>query len=181
MTALLEHLESVRSAGRKIFVPYLMAGVPDPETFTALLSLEEADAIEVGLPFSDPLMDGPVIAAAGERAIADGIGPLDAIDLVAGAPKAGPLRLVMTYYNPIHHLGEEEFCGRLVAAGISGLIVPDLPGRGVGLPHGACRRARACLGTSGCSHLVGRASAKDRRDRDRVRLRRFDHGGHRGS
>ena len=127
MTALLEHLESVRSAGRKIFVPYLMAGVPDPETFTALLSLEEADAIEVGLPFSDPLMDGPVIAAAGERAIADGIGPLDAIDLVAGAPKAGPLRLVMTYYNPIHHLGEEEFCGRLVAAGISGLIVPDLP------------------------------------------------------
>ena len=127
MTALLEHLESVRSSGRKIFVPYLMAGVPDPETFTALLSLEEADAIEIGLPFSDPLMDGPVIAAAGERAIADGIGPLDAIDLVAGAPKAGPLRLAMTYYNPIHHLGEEEFCGRLAAAGVSGLIVPDLP------------------------------------------------------
>lgn len=126
MTALLQHLEAVRSAGRKIFVPYLMAGIPDRATFSDLLASDQADAIEVGLPFSDPLMDGPVIAEAGERAIAGGIGPLDAIDLVAQAP-AGPPRLVMTYYNPIHHLGEDEFCRRVATGGIAGLIVPDLP------------------------------------------------------
>ena len=126
MTALLQHLEAVRSAGRKIFVPYLMAGIPDRATFSDLLAADQADAIEVGLPFSDPLMDGPVIAEAGERAIAGGIGPLDAIDLVAHAP-AGPPKLVMTYYNPIHHLGEDEFCRRVAAAGVTGLIVPDLP------------------------------------------------------
>jgi tryptophan synthase alpha chain len=109
-----------------LLVPYVMGGIPDrigfPDVLTAVS--EHADVVEVGLPFSDPLMDGPVIAAAGERAIAAGVGPLDVLDLTE---KTGASLLAMTYYNPIHAIGEEDFCKRANAAGISGLIVPDLP------------------------------------------------------
>jgi tryptophan synthase alpha chain len=105
-----------------------MGAIPDRVSFPdALRAVERyADVVEVGLPFSDPLMDGPVIAAAGERAIAAGIGPLDALDLASEVAASKP-RVAMTYYNPIHHLGEEEFCTRAAASGFSGLIVPDLP------------------------------------------------------
>jgi tryptophan synthase alpha chain len=103
-----------------------MGGIPDRLGFPDVLAAvsKHADAVEVGLPFSDPLMDGPVIAAAGERAIAGGVGPLDVLDLIDEA--SAPL-LAMTYYNPIHAIGEDDFCKRASAAGIGGLIVPDLP------------------------------------------------------
>ncbi len=129
MTRLLEHLQTRRAAGRKLLVPYLMAGVPEPGAFAEALAAVSgsADAIEVGLPFSDPLMDGPVIASAGERALRNGIGPRAALDLVKDVPDGETPRVVMTYYNPIHRVGEAEFCRRAVAAGITGLIVPDLP------------------------------------------------------
>lgn len=128
MTPLLDHLSARRDQGRKLLVPYVMAGEPDRPGFPAALEAvsEHADAVEVGLPYSDPLMDGPVIAAAGERSIAAGIGPLEALELVAEVPGDTP-RLVMTYYNPIHRVGETEFCRRAVKAGIAGLIVPDIP------------------------------------------------------
>lgn len=126
-TGLLEHLEARRAAG-KLLVPYLMAGIPDELGFRRALQelAGPADAIEVGLPFSDPLMDGPVIAAAGERALRAGIGPRAALDLVAEVATGAP-RVVMTYYNPIHRLGEAHFCRAAADAGLSGLIVPDLP------------------------------------------------------
>ncbi|MBW3594655.1 MAG: tryptophan synthase subunit alpha [Actinobacteria bacterium] len=126
MTDLRAHLEAATRSGRKLLVPYVMGGIPDRVGFPSVVEAvsEYADAVEVGLPFSDPLMDGPVIAAAGERAIAGGVGPLDVLDLLART--ATPL-LAMTYYNPIHSVGEGDFCARAVAAGISGLIVPDLP------------------------------------------------------
>lgn len=129
MTALLEHLGARRAAGRKLVIPYLMAGIPDAAGFQrALVELAPlADAIEVGLPFSDPLMDGPVIAAAGERALRAGIGPRDALDLIGRIPSGDAPRVVMTYYNPIHRAGESEFCRAAVAAGAVGLVVPDLP------------------------------------------------------
>jgi tryptophan synthase alpha chain len=103
-----------------------MGGIPDRIGFPDVLAAvsEHADAVEVGLPFSDPLMDGPVIAAAGERAIAGGVGPLDVLDLI---DEASASLLAMTYYNPIHAIGEDDFCKRASAAGIGGLIVPDLP------------------------------------------------------
>lgn len=128
MTALLDELQAARAAGRKLLAPYLMSGIPDKGSFPAALTAVErhADVVEVGLPYSDPLMDGPVIAAAGERVIASGIGPLEALDM-AGAVDATKPRVAMTYYNPIHHLGEPEFCKRAASAGFSGLIVPDLP------------------------------------------------------
>ena len=128
MTGLLTHLESLRSAGRKLLVPYLMGGFPQADSYPEALRAvaEHADAVEVGLPYSDPLMDGPVIASAGERVIRDGVGPVRVLDLTGEIDTRVP-RIVMTYYNPIHHMGETEFCRRAAGAGFSGLIVPDLP------------------------------------------------------
>jgi tryptophan synthase alpha chain len=128
MTELRAHLESLRSSGRKLLVPYVMGGFPQPDAFPQALTAtaEHADAVEVGLPYSDPLMDGPVIASAGERVIRDGFGPVEVLELAGGIETRVP-RVAMTYYNPIHRLGEAEFCRRAVKAGMTGLIVPDLP------------------------------------------------------
>jgi tryptophan synthase alpha chain len=128
LTSLRKHLERLRSSGRKALVPYLVGGIPDRDSWPAALEAisVEADAIEVGLPYSDPLMDGPVIAAAGERAIRAGVGPLDALALAGQCPAHVP-RVAMTYYNPVHRVGEEEFCERAARASFSGLIVPDIP------------------------------------------------------
>lgn len=128
-TSLLEHLAGRRHSGRKLLVPYLMAGIPDAAGFAECVAevAPLADAIEVGLPFSDPLMDGPVIASAGERALRSGVGPRAALQLVGQAREVSAPRIVMTYYNPIHRMGEAAFCSAAAAAGVGGLIVPDLP------------------------------------------------------
>jgi tryptophan synthase alpha chain len=139
MTSLLDHLRARAENGRKLLAPYLMAGIPDrvawPDAVHAIG--EHADVVEIGLPYSDPLMDGPVIAAAGERVIRAGISPLVALDMSAELP-ASPPRVAMTYYNPIHRCGEDAFCARATAAGFRGLIVPDLP-----LEESVSLRARA--------------------------------------
>ena len=128
MTTLREHLSARRAAGRKLLVPYVMAGVPDRDRFAAVLEAVSggADAVEVGVPYSDPVMDGPVIASAGEAALRAGVRPRDALDLARAAPGAPP-RVVMTYYNPVHRIGEDEFCRAAAARGVAGLVVPDLP------------------------------------------------------
>ncbi|MDQ3964777.1 MAG: tryptophan synthase subunit alpha [Actinomycetota bacterium] len=128
MTRLLEHFRARLNGGRKLLVPYLMAGIPEPTAYPdALRALaEHSDAVEVGLPYSDPLMDGPVIAAAGERALRAGMGPIDALRETAEIRLEVP-RVAMTYYNPIHRMGEQEFCTLAADAGFAGLIVPDLP------------------------------------------------------
>jgi tryptophan synthase alpha chain len=128
VTELLTHLESLRSAGRKLLVPYLMGGWPQADAYPEALRAvaAHADAVEVGLPYSDPLMDGPVIASAGQRVISHGLGPVRVLELGVEIDTRVP-RVVMTYYNPIHRLGEGEFCRRAAEAGWSGLIVPDLP------------------------------------------------------
>ncbi|HEV2757097.1 MAG TPA: tryptophan synthase subunit alpha [Actinomycetota bacterium] len=128
MSPLRAHLDALIRDGRKLLVPYLMAGIPDRASFPDALAAvsESADAVELGLPFSDPLMDGPVIAEAAQRALRGGLGPVDALE-AAGPGDGGPPRVAMTYYNPIHRTGEREFCERAAAAGIAGLIVPDLP------------------------------------------------------
>lgn len=128
MTVLRDHLQARVEAGAKLLVPYVMAGFPDPASFAAVAAAasEAGDAIEIGLPYSDPLVDGPVIAAAAEQALAAGVTPLRGLELGAPPPGAAP-RAVMTYYNPIYRCGEEEFCRRVAAAGYAGLIVPDIP------------------------------------------------------
>ena len=158
MTALLEHLEQARSSGRKLLVPYLVAGIPDRVAFPdAVAALERhADALEIGLPYSDPLMDGPVIAHAAERALRDGVGPIEALDIAGAVPPTIP-RLAMTYYNPIHRVGEQDFCRRAAAAGFAGLIVPDLPHE----ESGPLRAAAAAEGLAWVP-LVAPTSSPDR-------------------
>jgi tryptophan synthase alpha chain len=128
VTELRDRLEQARTGGRKLLVPYLTAGIPEPDAFAPAFAAvaAQADAVEIGVPYSDPIMDGPVIARASQRAINAGVGPLDALDLATKASSTVPI-VAMTYYNPVHRIGEEEFCARLAKAGIDGLIVPDLP------------------------------------------------------
>ena len=128
MTRLLDHLRARQADGRKLLVPYVMAGLPQPDTFAATVAAvaRDADALEIGLPYSDPLMDGPVIASAAERALQLGVGPLSSLEMI-GHVEGGVPRVVMTYYNPIHRIGESEFAKRLLDARVDGVIVPDLP------------------------------------------------------
>lgn len=122
---------ALRRRSRKALVIYLMAGDPDT-AFTARLvpKLAEAgaDIVELGFPFSDPVADGPVIQAAGSRAIANLSALPDFFALVREIRSATPLPLVcMTYYNPLFRHGDAEFFADALAAGLDGVIVPDLP------------------------------------------------------
>ncbi|HEV8624706.1 MAG TPA: tryptophan synthase subunit alpha [Acidimicrobiia bacterium] len=121
------HLRAQRGAGRKLLVPYVTGGLG-----TAWLDVVRAvadagaDAIEVGIPFSDPVMDGRIIQEASRRAIEIGATPAGIISDLAKVDIDVPL-VVMTYYNPVQHLGHARFAASLVASGIDGAIIPDLP------------------------------------------------------
>jgi tryptophan synthase alpha chain len=114
---------------RAALIGYLPAGFPDKDTaIKAAVAMAEAgaDLIEVGLPYSDPLMDGPVIADAVYRALCNGTRIADVLDTVAAIAGAGTPALVMTYWNPIDAYGVEAFARDLANAGGAGLITPDL-------------------------------------------------------
>ena len=115
-----------RAAGRKLLVPYLTGGLPGWEHAVRAAAAAGADAIEIGIPFSDPVMDGPVIQEASQKALDAGATPVsilhEARELEVGIPLA-----VMLYYNTIHHAGHHRFAEQLAAAGIVAAIVPDLP------------------------------------------------------
>jgi tryptophan synthase alpha chain len=118
--------------GRAAFMPYQMLGHPTPELspqILAALAASGADLFELGLPFSDPLADGPVIQAAGQAALDQGITVDRCLALVAGLRKAIPERAfcLMGYVNPILAHGVERFVREAAEAGVDGLIVPDLP------------------------------------------------------
>jgi tryptophan synthase alpha chain len=121
------HLRAQRDAGRKLLVPYVTGGLGKdwPEVVRAFADAG-ADAIEIGIPFSDPVMDGPTIQEASERALDDGanLGAiLDALrDIDAGIPL-----VVMTYVNLVFHSGYERFASEATAANVAGVILPDLP------------------------------------------------------
>jgi len=121
--------EKAAAEDRAALVGYLPAAFPDKQTaIKAALAMVEAgaDIIEVGLPYSDPLMDGPVIADAVYQALKGGAKIADTFDLVAAVADAGAAPLVMTYWNPVDHHGVDAFCRDLVNAGGAGLITPDL-------------------------------------------------------
>ncbi|MBI4932483.1 MAG: tryptophan synthase subunit alpha [Actinobacteria bacterium] len=115
-----------RAAGRKLLVPYLTGGLAGWQDAVRAAAAAGADAIEIGIPFSDPVMDGPVIQQASQMALEQGATPVsilqEARDLDVGIPLA-----VMTYYNTVHHAGHERFAAQLLGAGIVACIVPDLP------------------------------------------------------
>lgn len=111
-------------------IAYLMAGDPDLSTSERLALAcvrGGANILELGIPFSDPIADGPTIQAAGQRALKAGTRPGDVLDLAARLRRATEVPLVlMTYLNPVLSMGLEPFADRAAAAGVDGLIVPDL-------------------------------------------------------
>ncbi len=119
-------LDERRAGGRKLLIPYVMAGQCE-DWLDVLRAIAEAgaDAIEVGLPFSDPILDGPVIQQAALTSLERGTTPAGALAQLAGADIGVPL-VVMTYYNLIFRGGLERMAGRLREAGVSGVILPDL-------------------------------------------------------
>jgi len=115
-----------REQGRKLLVPYITGGYPCWQDAIRACAANGADAVEIGIPFSDPVMDGPVIQQASQIALDAGATPPAILDEVPGLDVDIPLA-VMTYYNLVHHDGHRRFAHRLVAAGVSGCILPDLP------------------------------------------------------
>lgn len=126
MGRLEDHLRAQRAAGRKLLAPYITGGYPGWEDAVRAAVANGADTIELGIPFSDPVMDGPVIQHASEVALRAGATPPAVLDAAAALDVEIPLT-VMTYYNLVHHDGHERFAGRLAHAGIAGAILPDLP------------------------------------------------------
>ncbi len=125
-------LESLKKSGRKALIPYITAGDPHPSLTVPLLqALAEsgADVIELGVPFSDPMADGPVIQRAGERALKHGVGLSSVLKMVQEFRKVDaktPI-VLMGYANPIEAMGVENFVGAAKVAGVDGVIVVDYP------------------------------------------------------
>jgi len=126
-----EKFKSLRAAGKKALVAYLTAGDPSLDiTAQLVLAFEKngADIVELGVPFSDPLADGPTIQAASARALQKGVTLQKILDCVAQVRQSSQIPLaLMTYYNPVFHFGETAFVQAAHDAGVDGVIIPDLP------------------------------------------------------
>ncbi|MEA5510341.1 tryptophan synthase subunit alpha [Crocosphaera sp. UHCC 0190] len=131
MTSVSECFQSLRDRGQCALIPFITAGDPDLETTAKALRLLDAsgaDIIELGVPYSDPLADGPVIQAAATRALGRGVTLEDVLTLVKDVqPDIKAPIILFTYYNPIFYRGIEAFLQQIKAAGVQGLVVPDLP------------------------------------------------------
>lgn len=123
--------KKLQKEGKKAFIPYIMAGDPDLERTKDIVRLFEecgADIVELGVPFSDPLADGPTIQRASERALRNGVTLRNVIALVKGFGQEIKIPIIlMTYYNPVFKYGIELFISDAREAGIDGVIIPDLP------------------------------------------------------
>jgi len=131
MTTLQQAIEQTKIAGNKAFVPYIMAGDGGLGTLKpTILKLQQmgVTAIEVGIPFTDPVADGPTIEQAGERALVEGVTLRKVLEALASFKEDIQVPLVvMTYFNPVLAFGLEAFAKACVAGGVKGLIVPDVP------------------------------------------------------
>jgi len=123
--------ETLRQKNQCALIPFITAGDPDLETTAKALQVLDdngADAIELGVPYSDPLADGPVIQAAATRALQRGTRLDDVLEMVAKvSPNLRSPIILFTYYNPILYRGIETFLQQIKSAGVQGLVVPDLP------------------------------------------------------
>ena len=132
MSRIAARFAALKSQGRGALIPFLEAWDPDQATSMALLrGMPEAgaDLIEIGMPFTDPMADGPIIQAAGKRGLAAGVkvaGVLDMVRAFREADEATPV-VLMGYLNPILSYGPERFCADAARAGVDGLIIVDLP------------------------------------------------------
>jgi tryptophan synthase alpha chain len=176
--------ETVRQEGRAALMPYLMGGFPDQETATAVAAAYAdagADLIELGVPFSDPLADGPTIHAADTAALAAGATLESVLDTCAAVGERVPVAL-MVYANMVLATGPAEFADKAARAKASGVIVPDLPLEEQGLIREALgerglaliplvapttpaeRRARICEGAEGFVYLVSTVGVTGERE-----------------
>jgi tryptophan synthase alpha chain len=130
-SAIASRFQALKHEGRMALMPFLMAGDPDLEvTAEVLLSLQEngADMVELGIPYSDPLADGPVIQASAHRALAAGTTTDRVLDMLQSLRGQLTLPVILfTYSNPLLNRGAERFFADAAAAGASGLVIPDLP------------------------------------------------------
>ncbi|WP_040336657.1 tryptophan synthase subunit alpha [Candidatus Blastococcus massiliensis] len=129
MSALADRIGKAKAEGRAALIAYLPVGYPDVQgSIEAMVAAVEAgaDVIEIGVPYSDPGMDGPVIQEAVDVAVKAGVGLRDVLRAVEAVAAAGAVPVVMTYWNPIERYGVERFATDLAAAGGAGLITPDL-------------------------------------------------------
>ncbi len=133
-------------AGRPLFIPYVMGGFPNPDASLACARAlaPHADVLELGIPFSDPLADGPTIQAAGQEALDRGVRPDDVIE-IAGALDGGPPVVLMSYVNVLLAAGPRAFLERAARAGVAGVVVPDLPVDEAGDIRDAAGRAGVAL------------------------------------
>ncbi|GFE69517.1 tryptophan synthase subunit alpha [Chroococcus sp. FPU101] len=131
MTSISACFQSLRHQNKCAFIPFLTAGDPDLETTAKalkVLNVGGADLIELGVPYSDPLADGPVIQAAATRALQKGVKLEDVLEIVRTTSSEITAPIVLfNYYNPIFYRGVESFLDLIAAAGVKGLVVPDLP------------------------------------------------------
>lgn len=131
MTSVSQCFKNLRDAGKCALIPFITAGDPDLATTAKALRIldqQGADLIELGVPYSDPLADGPVIQAAATRALQRGVKLEDVLQVVKDAREEvrSPI-ILFTYYNPIFYRGVKPFLEKIVDAGVAGLVVPDLP------------------------------------------------------
>jgi tryptophan synthase alpha chain len=129
MSKLSEVLAAAKAEGRAALIGYLPGGFPSVEgSIDACRAMVEGgvDIVEVGLPYSDPQMDGPVIQRAVQAALDAGVNTLDVLRVVEGVAATGAPTLVMSYWNPIERFGTDRFAARLAEAGGAGTILPDL-------------------------------------------------------
>ncbi|MEL6496002.1 MAG: tryptophan synthase subunit alpha [Cyanobacteria bacterium J06623_7] len=126
-----ERFQQLKQKSECAFIPFITAGDPDLATTAKALEVlanNGADVIELGVPYSDPLADGPTIQAAATRALQKGVQLEDVLNIVTEtADKIEVPIILFTYYNPIYYRGIESFLKQIKAAGVSGLVVPDLP------------------------------------------------------
>ncbi|MEJ2695334.1 MAG: tryptophan synthase subunit alpha [Candidatus Sulfobium sp.] len=137
--------KKIKGGNGKAFIPYIMAGDPDLKRTRQLVKMLAecgADIIELGVPFSDPLADGPTIQKAAQRALHGGITLNGVIGFVAELRRDTEIPIIlMTYYNPVLRYGEERFVRDASAAGVDGMIVPDLPPDEAGVLRKSARKA----------------------------------------
>ncbi|MEH1823500.1 MAG: tryptophan synthase subunit alpha [Nostoc sp.] len=131
MTAISDCFETLGHNGECALIPFITAGDPDLETTAKALQVLDqngADIIELGIPYSDPLADGPVIQASSTRALQRGTKLEQVLEMLQEVtPKLRSPIVLFTYYNPILHRGIDKFLQQIAAAGVAGLVVPDLP------------------------------------------------------
>jgi tryptophan synthase alpha chain len=126
-----QRFQQLKQNSKCAFIPFITAGDPDLETTAKALKIladNGADLIELGVPYSDPLADGPTIQAAATRALQKGVQLEDVLAIVKNAVNKIDVPIILfTYYNPIYYRGVELFLKQIKKAGVSGLVVPDLP------------------------------------------------------